>query len=109
MRVVVPWFVSGCLALALLVQWQRAEDAQAKFVAAQSAVKETTNTYAELRELYATWLTLGLQHLRAGRSEDGFRALDTLLANTARSLSRDSEALEAANSYLKEVGDPWGR
>jgi hypothetical protein len=109
MRTVIPWAIAGVLALGLGLQWRSAEEARSRVAAVQSAAEEMSTLYLEQSEQYARWLTAGLRDLRVGNSEEGFRALDTLLATTARTLRPGTPELEAAEAYLDDVGDPWKR
>ncbi len=109
MRTAIPWAVSGVLALGLALQWRSADEARSQVAAVQSAAEEMSALYLEQSEQYARWLTTGLSNLRVGNSEEGFRALDTLLATTARTLPPGTPELEAAEAYLDDVGDPWKR
>jgi hypothetical protein len=108
------WALAVALSLGLAMQWHRARDAEARLEDAESGCAEVTRLSFAGDALQAEWLARGLEALRSGDADAGYRALDSLLlalVRSAESVHDESvrEALDEPRRYLEAVGDPWTR
>ena len=111
---IATWVVVAVLALGLGIQSQEASHAQQRFQSCQAASAELMQLSLEGEANHAAWLTKGLQHLRSGETDFGFKTLDTLLLALVRTAEASQSEFVASRladprSYLDSVGDPWAR